>query len=149
MVQRDGVMIMLKQIAPEIHPQPNHSRHEWARWDAYIHTSEPDSLYQEYVSRGVPMHMHLKDTEDGLRAFEITDNNGYVLCFGRPRESWLKKRASVKAFRAPAARAQSCSHPSHISRQSARRIHPFVWRQSLLPPVLSGRAEHPYRPRCS
>jgi hypothetical protein len=32
------------------------------------------------------MHQHLKDTEDGLRAFEVIDNNGYVLCFGRPRE---------------------------------------------------------------
>src|SRR3954467_11740377 len=85
-VERDKVMIMLKAIAPEIHPQPNHSRHEWARWDAYIHTSDPDSLYQEYVSRSVPMHKPLQDTEDGLRAFEITDNNGYVLCFGRPRE---------------------------------------------------------------
>ena len=83
---RDGVMISLKAIAPEIHPQPNHSRHEWARWDAYIHTSDPDSLYQEYVSRAVSMHQHLKDTEDGLRAFEVIDNNGYVLCFGRPRE---------------------------------------------------------------
>ena len=84
MVQRDDVMIMLKQIAPEIHPQPNHARHEWARWDAYVHTSDPDSLYQEYVSREVPMHQPLKDTADGLRAFEVIDNNGYVLCFGRP-----------------------------------------------------------------
>lgn len=84
-VRRDGVMINLKQIAPDIHPQPNHSRHEWARWDAYINTSDPDSLYREYVSRAVPIHKQLKDTEDGLRAFEITDNNGYVLCFGRPR----------------------------------------------------------------
>jgi catechol 2,3-dioxygenase-like lactoylglutathione lyase family enzyme len=83
---RDGVMIILKAIAPEIHPQPNHSRQEWARWDAYVHTSDPDSLYEEYVGRAVRMHKHLKDTEDGLRAFEITDNNGYVLCFGRPRE---------------------------------------------------------------
>ena len=24
--------------------------------------------------------------QDGLRAFEVIDNNGYVLCFGRPRE---------------------------------------------------------------
>ncbi len=79
-------MVRLKAIAPEIHPQPNHSRHEWARWDAYIHTSDPDSLYEEYVGRAVPMHQHLKDTEDGLRAFEVIDNNGYVLCFGRPRE---------------------------------------------------------------
>jgi hypothetical protein len=37
-------MVNLKQIAPEIHPQPNHSGDEWARWDAYIHTSDPDSL---------------------------------------------------------------------------------------------------------
>src|SRR5205085_2335177 len=35
------------------------------------------------------------------------------------------------------------------SRQSDRMIHPFVWDQSLLPLVLSGRAKHPYRPRCS
>ena len=83
-VQRDGVMIVLKQIAPDIHPAPNHSRHEWARWDAYVHTSDPDALYREYVSRDVPMHQSLQDTGDGLRAFEIIDNNGYVLCFGRP-----------------------------------------------------------------
>jgi catechol 2,3-dioxygenase-like lactoylglutathione lyase family enzyme len=85
-VRRDGVMISLKAIAPEIHPQPNHSRHEWARWDAYIYTSEPDSLYEEYVSRSVPMHKPLKDTKDGLRAFEVIDNSGYVLCFGKPQE---------------------------------------------------------------
>jgi catechol 2,3-dioxygenase-like lactoylglutathione lyase family enzyme len=49
-VRRDGVMVNLKQIAPEIHPEPNHSRHEWARGHAYIHTSDPDSLYEEYIS---------------------------------------------------------------------------------------------------
>jgi catechol 2,3-dioxygenase-like lactoylglutathione lyase family enzyme len=85
-VQRDGAMLMLKHITPEIHPQPNHSRHKWARWDAYVHTSDPDSLYGEYVGRAVPIHRELADTSDGLRAFEITDNSGYVLCFGRPRE---------------------------------------------------------------
>ena len=85
MVERDRVMIMLKAITPEIHPQPNHSRHEWARWDAYIHTADPDSLYAEYVANGVPMHRPLADTGDGLRAFEIIDNSGYVICFGRPR----------------------------------------------------------------
>jgi catechol 2,3-dioxygenase-like lactoylglutathione lyase family enzyme len=86
-VQRDHVMIMLKAIAPEIHPQPNHSRHEWARWDAYVNTSDPDSLYTEYVANAVPMHRPIGDTNDGLRAFEITDNSGYVICFGRPQES--------------------------------------------------------------
>lgn len=85
-VGRDSVMLNFKHITPGVHPQPNRSRHEWARWDAYIHTSDPDSLYREFVARNVPMHRDLADTNDGLRAFEITDNNGYVLCFGRPVE---------------------------------------------------------------
>jgi catechol 2,3-dioxygenase-like lactoylglutathione lyase family enzyme len=84
-VQREGVMIMLKSITPDIHPQPNHSRHEWARWDAYINASDPDSLYAEYRAKEVPIHRELADTSDGLRAFEVIDNSGYVLCFGRPR----------------------------------------------------------------
>jgi len=81
---RDQIMLNFKAITPEVHPQPNHSRHEWARWDAYIYTDDPDSLYQEFVGRQVPMHQELTNTHDGLRAFEIIDNNGYVLCFGRP-----------------------------------------------------------------
>ena len=84
MVARDQVMLMFKAIAPDIHPQPNHSRHEWARWDAYINSSDPDALYAEFLTRNVLIHRELANTGDGLRAFEITDNNGYVLCFGRP-----------------------------------------------------------------
>ena len=85
-VERDRIMIMLKAITPEVHPQPNRSRHEWAAWDAYIHTDDPDGLYAEFVGRKVPMLKELANTSDGLRAFEIIDNNGYVLCFGRPIE---------------------------------------------------------------
>ncbi len=87
LVCRDHAMIFLKAITPEIHPQPNHTRHEWARWDAYINTNDPDALYAEYAANGVPIHKELADTEDGLRAFEITDNSGYVLCFGHPRQA--------------------------------------------------------------
>ena len=84
-VQRDNAMIMLKAVAPDVHPQPNSSRHEWARWDAYVHTPDPDSLYAEFTAKAVPTHRPLEDTADSLRAFEIKDNSGYVLCFGRPR----------------------------------------------------------------
>jgi catechol 2,3-dioxygenase-like lactoylglutathione lyase family enzyme len=84
MVGRDQVMLMFKAITPDVHPQPNHSRHEWARWDAYINVSDPDALYTEFLAKDVPIHRELANTNDGLRAFEITDNNGYVLCFGRP-----------------------------------------------------------------
>ena len=83
-VVRDRAMLMFKAITPEVHPRPNHSRHEWARWDAYFGTDDPDSLYTELIAKKVPMHRELANTSDGLRAFEITDNSGYVLCFGRP-----------------------------------------------------------------
>ena len=85
-VGRDRVMIMFKVISQDIHPQPNHSRHPWSRWDAYINVDDPDGLYAEFTGRNVPMHQQLTDTSDGLRAFEVIDNNGYVLCFGRPAE---------------------------------------------------------------
>ena len=84
MVGRDQVMFMFKAITRDVHPQPNRLRHEWARWDAYIATDDPDSLYTEFVGREVPVHRELANTSDGLRAFEIVDNSGYVLCFGRP-----------------------------------------------------------------
>jgi catechol 2,3-dioxygenase-like lactoylglutathione lyase family enzyme len=85
-VGRDRVMIMLKAIASDIHPQPNHSRHEWARWDAYVNVDDPDSLFAEFAGKNVQFQQELGDTSDGLRAFEIADNNGYLLCFGRPIE---------------------------------------------------------------
>jgi len=83
---RDRVMLNFKVITPEVHPQPNRSRHEWARWDAYIYTDDPDALHTEFVGKQVPVHRELANTSDGLRAFEITDNSGYVLCFGRPAD---------------------------------------------------------------
>jgi catechol 2,3-dioxygenase-like lactoylglutathione lyase family enzyme len=83
-VGRDQVMLMFKAITPEVHPQPNRTRHEWAPWDAYINSSDPDALYAEFLAKNTPIHRELANTHDGLRAFEIADNNGYVLCFGRP-----------------------------------------------------------------
>ena len=59
---------------------------EWAAWDAYIFTTDPDSLYSEFLANNAPVRRQLANTSDGLRAFEITDNNGYVLCFGCPIE---------------------------------------------------------------
>ena len=83
-VSRDNVRILLKHITEYIHPAPNHTRHEWARWDAFILTSDPDALFAEYQSRGLAFHETLADTSDGLRAFELKDYDEYVLCFGKP-----------------------------------------------------------------
>ena len=83
-VSRDNVRILLKHITEHVHPVPNHTRHEWARWDAFILVSDPDTLFAEYQSRGLAFHETLADTSDGLRAFELKDHDGYVLCFGKP-----------------------------------------------------------------
>jgi catechol 2,3-dioxygenase-like lactoylglutathione lyase family enzyme len=84
-VGREQVSIFLKAIAPDIKPIPNHTRHEWARWDAYISVNDPDALFEEYTSRGVTFHQPLKNDADGLRGFEVADADGYVLFFGRPK----------------------------------------------------------------
>jgi len=84
MLARDGVRLMLKAITPEVQPTPNPSRHEWARWDAYIHTPDPDALAEELTSRGVSLKEPLGVNSDNLRGFEVADADGYVLYFGRP-----------------------------------------------------------------
>jgi hypothetical protein len=55
------------------------------RWDAYVYALDPDALAGEFVNRRAAFSTPLKDTEDGLRGFELTDPDGYVLFFGRPR----------------------------------------------------------------
>ncbi len=82
-VRRDGAMIMVKDVG--IEPLPNCKRDGGARWDAYLHVTDPDALAAEFTSRGVTFSAPLKDTDDGLRGFELKDTDGYVLFFGRPR----------------------------------------------------------------
>lgn len=83
-VSRDNIFINLKEVSPDIKPIPNHTRHEWAPWDAYISAAEPDTLFQEYRSNGVAFNKPIHDNSDNLRGFEIKDADGYVLFFGRP-----------------------------------------------------------------
>ena len=80
-VSREGIGIMLKAIAPDVLPQPNHTRHEWARWDAYIYTLDPDPLFHEFKQRGASFVKELSFIDDGLWGFEVTDADGYVLAF--------------------------------------------------------------------
>jgi catechol 2,3-dioxygenase-like lactoylglutathione lyase family enzyme len=82
-VSRDGIGIMLKAILPDVLPCPNHTRHPWARWDAYIYTLDPDTLFDEFRQRDVSFVKELSLIDDGLWGFEITDGDGYVLAFFR------------------------------------------------------------------
>lgn len=83
-VRRDGVQLMLKEIASDVPPLPNRQRHAWAKWDAFVYVEDPDRLSKELAERGVAFLTELADTEDGLRGFELQDADGYVLFCGRP-----------------------------------------------------------------
>ena len=83
-VGRDNVSIMLKAVSADVKPIPNYGRHEWAPWDAYISTADPDKLFNEYNSNDVSFSKPIHDNSDNLRGFEIEDADGYVLFFGRP-----------------------------------------------------------------
>lgn len=72
-------------ITPEVHPQPNPQRHPFAKWDAFVHTPDPDALAAEFAGRGARFNDAFADTDDGLRGFTLRDADGYVLFFGRPR----------------------------------------------------------------
>ena len=80
-VSRDGIGIMLKAITPDVLPCPNHTRHEWARWDAYIYTLDPNALFDEFSQRGASFVKTLSFIDDGLWGFEIADADGYVIAF--------------------------------------------------------------------
>ena len=83
-VNRGSAQIMLKVIDDNVQAVPNHTRHEWARWDTFIYVSDPDALANEFASKNVPFHRPLEIDDDGLRGFEIADPDGYVCFFGRP-----------------------------------------------------------------
>ena len=83
-VVRDSISLMLKAVESAVRPTPNSSRDLSARWDAYIHTPDPEALAAEFRSRGVSFRQPLGINSDQLQGFEIADADGYVICFGRP-----------------------------------------------------------------
>jgi catechol 2,3-dioxygenase-like lactoylglutathione lyase family enzyme len=98
-VSRDDAHVMLKTIAPDVLPCPNHTRHPWARWDAYVYTLDPDALFAEFRARGVLFVKELSYIDDGLWGFEIIDADGYVLAFFCLRkEGLLAERAQRYRF---------------------------------------------------
>ena len=83
-IGRDGAQIFIKAEGG-VTPVPNCTRHPHLRWDAFVYASDPDALAAEFAELGATFSKPLEDTHDGLRGFEISDPDGYVLFFGRPR----------------------------------------------------------------
>jgi catechol 2,3-dioxygenase-like lactoylglutathione lyase family enzyme len=86
-VSRDGIGIMLKEVAPDVLPCPNHTRHQWAPPDALIYSMDPDALFDEFTRRGASFVKTLSFVEEGLWGFAITDADGYHLVFYQLRNN--------------------------------------------------------------
>lgn len=82
-VGRDAAQLMLKSTPDLVHPMPNHLRHEWVPWDAFVFVADPDTLAEEYAD-GDLISADIRDRDDGVRGFEVQDTDGYILFFGRP-----------------------------------------------------------------
>jgi catechol 2,3-dioxygenase-like lactoylglutathione lyase family enzyme len=83
-VGRDTAQLFVK-AEKNVLPQPNHTLHPHMRLDAFVYVEDPDAYAAELSGRGVEFSAPLKDTNDGLRGFEIRDPDDYALFFGRPR----------------------------------------------------------------
>jgi catechol 2,3-dioxygenase-like lactoylglutathione lyase family enzyme len=83
-IGREGAQIFIKS-EKDVSPVPNSRRHPHLRLDAFVYAPDPDALAAEFAEHGAAFSKPLQDTHDGLRGFEISDPDGYVLFFGRPR----------------------------------------------------------------
>jgi catechol 2,3-dioxygenase-like lactoylglutathione lyase family enzyme len=83
-IGRQGVQIFIKSDM-EVSPLPNHTRHPYMAWDAFVYVANPDALAADFTDRGAAFSKPLMNTHDGLRGFEISDPDGYVLFFGCPK----------------------------------------------------------------
>jgi catechol 2,3-dioxygenase-like lactoylglutathione lyase family enzyme len=83
-IGREGAQIFIKSER-DVLPVPNYTRHPHLRLDAFVYAPDPDALAAEFAGYGAAFSKPLEDTHDGLRGFEISDPDGYVLFFGRPR----------------------------------------------------------------
>ena len=81
---RGGAQIFLKELGEAVPPLPNARRHPWAAWDAFVYVADPDAVTEEFEVGGIGFHVPLRNRDDGLRGFEISDPDGYILFFGRP-----------------------------------------------------------------
>ena len=81
MVDRDGLTIMLKQVADKVLIRPNGNVPE--SWDAYIWVRDADQLFAEFANRKARIAYPVCYQEEyGNREFAVRDLDGYVIAFG-------------------------------------------------------------------
>ena len=78
--QRDGLSVMLNQVAPEDDFRPNGDYD--GRCDAYFWVRDVDALYEEFSAAGADVVCEPDDQPYGMRELLVRDPDGHLLIFG-------------------------------------------------------------------
>lgn len=49
----------------------------------FVFVNDVDAVYAEYLKAGANITRELNDREYGIRDFDVTDPNGFILVFGK------------------------------------------------------------------
>jgi uncharacterized glyoxalase superfamily protein PhnB len=79
--ERDGLGIHLKRGEP----RPRRSADE--AWDAYFEVRAIDALHAELLAKSAQIVRSPQLLPYGMKEFDVTDPDGYVLCFAEDLES--------------------------------------------------------------
>ena len=90
MPSRDGLIVMLSQVADKTRVRPNGADGE--SWDAYFWVQDADRLFGEFVAKGARVAYAPVDRPFyGNREFAVHDLDGYLLAFAHDIESHRAK----------------------------------------------------------
>ena len=78
---RDGLHLMLKQVAPDVTLLPIRERSDEI-WDTYFWVTDADALHDEFVAKGTAIQYAPCNQPYGCREFGIRDLDGHVIGFG-------------------------------------------------------------------
>jgi len=81
-LRRDEIRLMLS-LAEGSRGGSNRS-HKGVAIDCYVWVDSIDQLYAEFKQRGANVTLGPTNRFYGLREIEVTDPDGYLLCFGAP-----------------------------------------------------------------
>ena len=70
-----------------VHPRPNSHAVPPDMFDLYIYTEDVEGLYEELVGRGAEIVHGPVDQGYGTHEFRVRDPHGYILAFGRIRDT--------------------------------------------------------------
>ncbi len=89
-VARDQSVIHLKCGAKTVADRANRQRN--GHLDVYIEVDDASTLHEEFCSRLVTISQPLSTQAWQMTEFQVTDPDGYVLCFSSPASPPTKKQ---------------------------------------------------------